>query len=429
MFLPPVLTPVDQSGNTYRISGISVGSGNTLYLDRILDGKMTRVDKTTGAWIADFPTAHDPAEGIECDPVNFYPKVVMWERSTTTNKVRAYELLPNTCECGGGAPSDSAGVNKDLENTTGQAADAIDILVQGSYPNVHHWDGYAQNHFATFTIIPEPPNTRFRWSNPNNVVQPGTIAHVGINVPGSTLFILGVYWRHNGAGTGCAHQTQTNTHLWGSAGSQVIYANGCRSCEQVSLYVGMPIVEWHASQVPLGDLNANTNRHPMRVDTIPGGPVLLAPGELRAVDTPGAPDGARFGVIIHKVSGFSNLAHATTDFLQFQVGSDVAGVPPDQPAGTSPGNGLQISNNPLMSGATEIRFTLERPDRVEVRLFAISGRLVRTLAAGALPAGEQSLRWDGRDDHGDRLPPGVYFAQVTFVGSGLRQARQVVVLK
>ena len=42
----------------------------------------------------------------------------------------------------------------------------------------------------------------------------------------------------------------------------------------------------------------------------------------------------------------------------------------------------------------------------------ISGRRVRDLARGWLEAGPHALRWDGADDQGRAMPPGVYFAKL-----------------
>ena len=47
-----------------------------------------------------------------------------------------------------------------------------------------------------------------------------------------------------------------------------------------------------------------------------------------------------------------------------------------------------------------------------MRLYDVSGRLVRTLADGDLAAGEQRLRWDGNDDRGRALASGVYYLRV-----------------
>jgi hypothetical protein len=60
-------------------------------------------------------------------------------------------------------------------------------------------------------------------------------------------------------------------------------------------------------------------------------------------------------------------------------------------------------------GKTEIRFSLPQAGAVDLRVYDGSGRLVRTLSRGSLPAGSHAILFDGRDDRGRRLAPGVYF--------------------
>jgi hypothetical protein len=50
-------------------------------------------------------------------------------------------------------------------------------------------------------------------------------------------------------------------------------------------------------------------------------------------------------------------------------------------------------------------------------LFDLRGREVRVLVDGALPAGPQSLPFDGRDAHGRRLSAGMYYARLDFSGA------------
>ena len=61
---------------------------------------------------------------------------------------------------------------------------------------------------------------------------------------------------------------------------------------------------------------------------------------------------------------------------------------------------------------TNISFTL--PDAAEVRIdvLDVSGRLVRTLEAGELPAGRRVVSWDGRDNEGHQVATGVYLARL-----------------
>ncbi len=61
------------------------------------------------------------------------------------------------------------------------------------------------------------------------------------------------------------------------------------------------------------------------------------------------------------------------------------------------------------SRATTIRFGLDQPGPVGLRLFDPDGRLVRTLIRGVLPPGDHEIEWQGRDEAGHLLPSGVYF--------------------
>jgi flagellar hook assembly protein FlgD len=51
-------------------------------------------------------------------------------------------------------------------------------------------------------------------------------------------------------------------------------------------------------------------------------------------------------------------------------------------------------------------------DDVEVAVFDLSGRLVRTLRQGRLEAGTQNIAWDGRDDDGRPAAGGIYFVRL-----------------
>jgi hypothetical protein len=73
-------------------------------------------------------------------------------------------------------------------------------------------------------------------------------------------------------------------------------------------------------------------------------------------------------------------------------------------------------------GASVLRFTLPHTGPVNLALYDAGGRRVRSLASGTLAAGEQLVRWDGRDDSGHEAPAGLYFARLE-AGSETRQLR------
>lgn len=77
--------------------------------------------------------------------------------------------------------------------------------------------------------------------------------------------------------------------------------------------------------------------------------------------------------------------------------------------------------NPL----TKIVFALPEPAFITVRIYDLTGRLVRTLLADRLDAAVHEVTWAGRDDSGRNVAAGIYFYDVT---SESRQHRGKMVL-
>lgn len=85
------------------------------------------------------------------------------------------------------------------------------------------------------------------------------------------------------------------------------------------------------------------------------------------------------------------------------------------PEASRGGAGLRLlanSPNPF-NPATTLRFELDNPRRVDLKVFNLAGRLVRVLESGTpFVAGEHSVRWNGRDDGGRVVASGVYVVQI-----------------
>jgi hypothetical protein len=64
-------------------------------------------------------------------------------------------------------------------------------------------------------------------------------------------------------------------------------------------------------------------------------------------------------------------------------------------------------------GRTTVSFALARGGEARLEVFGVDGRRMRTLARGALAAGEHTRTWDGADDRGRALPAGLYFVRLT----------------
>ncbi len=79
-----------------------------------------------------------------------------------------------------------------------------------------------------------------------------------------------------------------------------------------------------------------------------------------------------------------------------------------------------VTPNPTADVST-LAFRLAREVAVELAIHDLAGRRVRTLVQGAMGAGVHLARWDGRDESGRAVAPGVYLARlVTPEGSDRR---------
>ncbi len=121
---------------------------------------------------------------------------------------------------------------------------------------------------------------------------------------------------------------------------------------------------------------------------------------LRAIDDGG------------NVSPVSNIAYLPGNV----AGVDAVNAPPEFSAPLP---------NPAL-GSTRFSVTLSRPEWMRVEAFDVGGRKVRTLAMGQYSAGHFDLRWDLRDDSGQRLNPGAYLVR-SQVGDAVFLRRVMVV--
>jgi len=82
--------------------------------------------------------------------------------------------------------------------------------------------------------------------------------------------------------------------------------------------------------------------------------------------------------------------------------------------------------NPF-SGNTVIKYALPRDVNVELTVYNIAGQKVRTLVNGRQSAGYKAVGWDGKDDAGRRVSPGVYFVKMT--ADKFQATRKLTVLR
>ncbi len=88
---------------------------------------------------------------------------------------------------------------------------------------------------------------------------------------------------------------------------------------------------------------------------------------------------------------------------------------------------LQPNRPNPFSARTTVRFDLARAERVALRVYDVTGRVVRTLASGEFAAGSHALDWDGRDEQGTPLGAGLYFCRLE--AGAARATRRLVLAR
>jgi hypothetical protein len=78
-----------------------------------------------------------------------------------------------------------------------------------------------------------------------------------------------------------------------------------------------------------------------------------------------------------------------------------------------------------LSGRGAFQFALPKAGHVRLSIYDIAGRLVRKIADGVMPAGNQLVQWDGYNTHGNVISAGVYLVRLE-TPAGTRTGRFVV---
>jgi hypothetical protein len=158
---------------------------------------------------------------------------------------------------------------------------------------------------------------------------------------------------------------------------------------------------------------------------------------------PGNVDLALLGVREHGLSGASDLA--SVRFRALRVGDPqirldrvegrdaanrtlLAGALEAKTSAILPAHTLLLAPAPNPArGPVLVTFALAHTGRVDLGIYSVDGRRVRTLAGGELAAGAYQFTWTGEDDARRTSAPGVYFAQL--VTQGKRFTQKIVHLQ
>ena len=140
-----------------------------------------------------------------------------------------------------------------------------------------------------------------------------------------------------------------------------------------------------------------------------GGEVLLS-SQIRAVQELEAADGMRpiafddsqRGVLTAQIDAGAFSGPGALEKLEEETRAKKEPAPVN----------LGATPNPF-SPQTTITYTVAVPAVVDLGVFNILGQRIRTLFAGDRSPGDYGETWDGRDDLGREMPPGVYYARIT----------------
>jgi hypothetical protein len=156
---------------------------------------------------------------------------------------------------------------------------------------------------------------------------------------------------------------------------------------------------------------------PAFTQLLPAGQTPLPRGYQNAVYDPALDRMLVYG-------GADSVAHNLFNDLWALSWSTTVDVPP---SGVGSVIALEPAHPNPARGEISIEFALPCAGEASVRVFDVSGRLVKTLHRGPLPAGSHSLTWDGRTSAGVFAKAGLYFYELRM--GEQRLARRVVLVR
>ncbi|MFQ5472989.1 MAG: FlgD immunoglobulin-like domain containing protein [Dehalococcoidia bacterium] len=109
----------------------------------------------------------------------------------------------------------------------------------------------------------------------------------------------------------------------------------------------------------------------------------------------------------HAIFGHTFGWHGDVDELKFYRSQGSVAVQVDA-ATPKAGFRVAVRPNPLRRSGAHFEFSLSEPSSVTLRIYAVTGRLLREIREQVIPAGAQSIAWDGRDQGGRHVVSGVY---------------------
>ena len=110
----------------------------------------------------------------------------------------------------------------------------------------------------------------------------------------------------------------------------------------------------------------------------------------------------------------STINSSSTGFEVFAIDiSSITGIGIKNPSNNFPTNRVKALNkpNPFRS-STSIQYSIPKSNYVAINIYNNQGRLLRVLKQKYQKAGTYSVKWDGKDNNGNRMANGEYYYQI-----------------
>ena len=219
-----------------------------------------------------------------------------------------------------------------------------------------------------------------------------------------------------------------------SAHESSVQASNTQTCIAFGNYVSAPVVSYScgggAFSVSISEwVFQDDGRGSLIVGGVPTGPPTVMTGSVDCSDTTFTVSTTGFCLETHTLTGDFTSSGAwegvyTIDFQgtgcydctnqQFVVSGSISGPSAVGPSWVGGGPTLEQNFPNPFNPNTMIIYSLATPGPASIRIYDVSGRLIKTLVDGYPEARTVYFAmWDGRNDEGRPVPTGIYFCTLT----------------
>ncbi len=157
----------------------------------------------------------------------------------------------------------------------------------------------------------------------------------------------------------------------------------------------------------------------LAVRLLDGGDALYAVSEIDRVVFEGD------SLLVQRSGASESYALAAIERIEFLWGFSSIDDPDDAAHLVKAFHLFQNRPNPF-TPVTKIGFELAQAGRVELAIYSVDGRLIRTLINEDRQAGSHEAIWDGCDPEGKKVASGVYFYKLA--APGIAESRRMILL-